>query len=87
MNDSYNADSIKILTPEEVLDKFRWVEIESLSHKYHKPKKFIENGFEACRRAGVDKEYFVQYYLEKNPDYVRNPLVEDAYKDLIREQL
>jgi hypothetical protein len=81
---TYDAGSIKILTPEQVEDKFEWAKLHALSIKYGKPFKWIENGFESCRRCGVDPDYFVARYLDKT-DVERIRAVEDAYRDLTRE--
>lgn len=83
----YDAASIRILTPEEVDDKFEWALINKLSTEYNRSREWIADGIEACRRSGVGTDYFISYYLEKDPNCPRNKLVEDAYTQMKNENL
>jgi hypothetical protein len=82
----YDASSIKILKPEEASEKFEWLKLQQLADHYHCTTEWIERGFKACYRAGVDKQYFISRYLEKDVTVPINALVNDAYRDLLHEK-
>lgn len=82
----YNASSIKILQPEEASERFEWLKIQDLANHYHCTIEWIERGFEACWMAGVDKQYFISRYLEKDATVQINARVNDAYRDLLHEK-
>lgn len=84
--DNYNAQSIRILPPEEVNERFEWHKIEELAQQYQRSPKWIERGFEACWRSGVDKDYFIDRYLKKDQSIALNPIVAEAFRDLLLEQ-
>ena len=63
---TYTAKDIKILNQEES-DVFEFSHVSRLMEKY--PMRSPENikiGIEACRRVGVDKDYFENYYLKQD---------------------
>lgn len=83
---SYTAADIRVLEPQEVVERFTWARIGELCDRYNRPAEWIERGFEACSRAGVDPEaYFVPRYLQKL-DLPRNLEVEVAFVELQRER-
>jgi hypothetical protein len=72
----YNASHIRILKPEEVVQRMPWLKAESLAQQYNRDVAFIRRGLRACREAGVSERYFVSRYLEKDPSVPYNPLVD-----------
>lgn len=80
----YTADSIRILDASEATQRFAWLDVESLATQYRRPAAWIARGLEACRRAGVDRSYFVDRYLERKP-VPRNPIVDEAFRELLSE--
>jgi hypothetical protein len=81
----YNADSIRILQPDEATQRFEWLRIQELAHEYNRSPKWIARGFEACWRAGVEKDYFIERYLNKNKDIPFNEVVNEAFMELLQE--
>ena len=82
----YNAASIRILEPSEVAQRFGWAKVAELAERYRKPAAWIERGLEACRRAGVGDEYFVQRYLRREP-VPRHEGVDAAMRELLTESV
>ncbi len=80
----YTAESIRILDHSEAAQRFAWLDVETLATRYRRPAAWIARGLEACRRAGVDRQYFVDRYLEKR-DVPRNPIVDEAFRELLNE--
>lgn len=78
----YTAASIRILQPEEIVERFEWAAIGSLAAQYRRPAAWIERGFAACQAAGVSPDYFVARYLE-GQDLPRNDAVEYHFRQLI----
>ena len=83
---TYNAASIKILQPEEASDRFEWLKIQELANRYSCTTEWIERGFEACWRAGVDKSYFIERYLNKDNAIPVNVLVGQAFREILHEK-
>lgn len=81
----YNADCIRVLRPDEVEEKFEWMQIQGLANEYKCSPKWIARGFEACWRSGVDKEYFIQKYLEKDPSVAPIAIVGETFMGLLIE--
>ena len=76
----YDASSIKILNQEES-DIFEFSHVLRLMEKY--PNRSPENikiGIEACRRVGVDKDYFENYYLKQDKTVKYIPEVSEVFK-------
>lgn len=86
LNAEYNSSSIRILHPDEAIEKFEWLKIQELANKYHCTVEWVERGLEACWRAGVDKKYFVDRYLEKDKTIPANALVSDAFREILHEK-
>ena len=84
MADSYDAESIRILTPTEVTEQFEWAAIGALAHQYGVPVKLIERGFAACAQVGVDPSYFVRRYLDGVKSVPFREDVDAAYRGLPR---
>jgi len=80
--DGYDAKCIRVLRADEVAERFDWAKSGELAHKYKRDVNWVEMGMEACRRASVDPSYFIRRYLEKEEGIDKNPLVEQAYRDL-----
>lgn len=79
----YNASSIRVLTAKEIQDKFDWNRAKQVADDYNRPVEFISRGFEACRLAGLEPEYFIQKYLEKENIQESEEFTE-IYKDLLK---
>ncbi len=80
----YTADSIRILDAGEAAQRFAWLDAEALATRYRRPVHWIARGLEACRRAGADRSYFVERYLDRKP-VARNAMVDEAFRELLRE--
>jgi hypothetical protein len=80
----YTASAIRILTADEVADRFSWARVAELAERYRKPAAWIERGLEACRRAGVGDEYFVDRYLKREP-IARDDRVDEQMRELLIE--
>jgi hypothetical protein len=63
------------------------LKVEALARDYNTDKAFVGRGIEACRRCSVDPEWFVQKYLEHEPSCPRNPVVEEAFLEILKEEL
>ena len=83
---AYTAANIHILTPSEVASRFTWARAVELAERYRKPAAWIERGLEACRRAGVGDDYFVQRYLRREP-VPRHEGVDAAMRELLTESV
>ena len=81
---AYDASAIQILEPIEASERFPWLRVEALAAQYQRPIAWIARGLEACRRAGVDEDYFVTRYLERRP-IARLEEVDEAFVELLRE--
>jgi len=79
----YDSRSIKILSQIEQ-DEFNFALVARLTAEFPLySERIIRRGIEACRRAGVSTDYFIERYLKDNKvNYPLNKLVEDAYKDI-----
>lgn len=82
--DNYDADSIRILAPAEVVARFEWATIGELAHRFGTPAKLIERGFAACARVGVSPDYFVGRYLVGDKTIPFREDVDAAYRELGR---
>lgn len=60
---SYNANNIKVLSPEELEAKFPWHMVNTLATKYHKPRTVIKRAVEASIATNTPIEYYEQRYL------------------------
>jgi hypothetical protein len=85
-DENYNADSIKILTPDQASEKFGWVNEAELAKKYSRDPAWIANGLEACRRCGVEQDYFINRYLEADKTIPQKEWVSEVFIDLLKEQ-
>ena len=82
---TYTAANIVILTPAETADRFGWVKAAELAERYRKPEQWVQRGLEACRRAGVDPDYFEHRYLQRL-NIPRDELVDAAMRELATER-
>jgi hypothetical protein len=82
---NYDASSIRILSEIE-RDVFNFHLIAKLKLEYpNYPAHVIEIGIEACRRASIDTNYFVERYLKGNKEIPLNSAVESAYSEIKQE--
>lgn len=85
MSATYTASNIRVLTPAETADRFSWVKVAELAERYRRPETWIARGLEACRRAGVDPDYFERRYLQRL-DIPRDDRVDAAMREMITER-
>jgi hypothetical protein len=84
-SDTYNANSIRVLTDDEILDSFDWAKIGHLASQYKRDSDFIERGLLACERVGVHYSYFVGRYLENDKTIPMREDVNAAMADILKE--
>jgi len=82
---TYTASNIVILTTAEIADRFGWAKVAELAERYRRPEQWIARGLEACRRAGVDPDYFERRYLQRQ-DIPRNEQVDAAMREMAMER-
>jgi len=83
---TYTASNIVILTTAEIADRFGWVKVAELAERYRRPEQWIARGLEACRRAGVDPDYFERRYVQRQ-DIPRNEQVDAAMREMAMERI
>jgi len=77
----YTSKNIKIMK----LSDFDFSHAHDLCHAFQRPLVFVQRGLEACRSAGIDKSFFINRYLIGDKTTQKNPKVEAALRDLLRE--
>ena len=82
---SYTAANIRVLTEQEVDERFTWARVGALAQKYSRPSDWIARGLEACRRANVEPEYFIARYLERDASTPFNAAVDEAMREILLE--
>lgn len=85
MNNSYDAHSIKILSDEELRNKFLWLQAGDIAKQYNQPLKFVTRGLEVCYRLGLEPDYFIEKYLRKNKVEEKKEFSE-VYKELMEDE-
>jgi len=85
---TYTAADIRILSDEDVVDRFDFARAAAWANEYEANPEWLQRALEACRRAGADPEYLRRRYLlpggkDTEP---RNPLVDEAMREVLREQ-
>ena len=81
----YCADNIKILTQDEA-EGFQFALIARLCADYPLvSEQCIRRGIEACRRASVLPDYYINRYLKRDASIIKNEIVEQSYRDLMQE--
>jgi hypothetical protein len=85
---TYTAADIRILSPEDAVERSDFARAEAWSIQYGVSPDWLQRALEACRRAGADPEYLRQRYLLPNGRETApvNPLVDEAMKEVLREQ-
>ena len=81
---TYTASSIRVLEAVEITERFTWARVAALADQYRRPAAWIERGLEACRRAGIDDDYFVTRYLRREP-IARHDGADAAMRELLTE--
>ena len=82
---TYTAESISILSEQDVLSRFFWAKSGALAEQYRKPVEWIERGLQACERVNVPHDYFIDRYLRKLP-IAKDEGMEAAFFDILKEQ-
>ena len=82
---TYTAADIRVLTDQEVDERFTWARVGALSEQYSRPADWIARGLEACRRARVDPDNFIVRYLERDPATPFDPAVDEAMREILAE--
>ena len=83
MPQEYNAESIKILTEDEAM-RFDWNRAAELANEYKMPLEWIQRGFEASHRLGIETDYFESRYIYKK-EVEAVPEFEPVFIELLRE--
>lgn len=84
--EEYTANAIRVLKPEETIERFDWVRTGEWASGYpHVPAEFISRAIEACRRAGVDLEYIKHRYLDGDLSVPLNEAVDEQMRQILRE--
>jgi hypothetical protein len=86
MSDTYTAANIRILEPQEVVERFDWAKVGALAAQYHQPAEFVARGLEACTASGVQLDYFVGRYLRWDRSIPRNLDFEAAYQEVVQQE-
>lgn len=81
---AYDENSIRVLSPEEIKQRFDWVRIGDLVHEYNLPVDWVRRGFEACWRLNIEPDYFINKYILKH-DVDPVPDFEAVFKEIIME--
>ncbi|MCL1123183.1 hypothetical protein [Shewanella surugensis] len=84
---SYDASSIRILSDDEVCDKFEWVRAHELATEYKQPLRCVERAIEACRVTGTPLEHYIERYLKNNKSIPKDHTFENAYLDIMKRPL
>ena len=82
---TYTAADIRVLTEKEVDARFTWARVSALAERYSRPTDWIARGLEACRRAGVDPDYFIARYLERDAATPFDSAVDEAMREILEE--
>ena len=82
---TYTATDIRVLTDQEVDTRFSWARVGALADQYSRPTDWIARGLEACRRAGVDPDYFIARYLERDAATPFDAAVDEAMREILAE--
>jgi hypothetical protein len=81
----YTAADIRVLSDQEVDERFTWARVAALAEKYSRPTDWIARGLEACRRADVEPEYFIARYLERDAGTPFDSTVDEAMREILAE--
>lgn len=80
----YDENSIRILSGREAEERFGWLAAETLARDNNLPVEWVERGFEASRRLGIEPDYFIARYIHKQ-DVTHIPEFEDVFIEVVRE--
>jgi hypothetical protein len=83
--DTYTAASIRVLTEADVVERWDWAKINVLASQYGADPGFVGRAIEACNRAGVPIEHFVQRYLQGDRTAPRRPALDEAMRQVALE--
>ena len=67
ISEEYDASSIIILEPEQAIERWFWAKAGALAIQYGRPEDWIARGLQACERAGIPHDFFIDKYLRKLP--------------------
>ena len=81
----YNADSIKILDHDEAIERWFWAKAGELATQYSRPEEWVSRGLQACERAGVHHNFFIDKYLKKLP-LPKHDGVTEAMREILLEE-
>ena len=81
----YNADSIKILYHDEAIERWFWAKAGELTTQYSRPEEWVSRGLQACERAGVPHNFFIDKYLKKLP-LPKHDGVTEAMREILLEE-
>lgn len=81
----YNADSIKILDHDEAIERWFWAKAGTLATQYARSEEWVSRGLQACERAGVPHNFFIDKYLKKLP-LPKHDGVTEAMREILLEE-
>lgn len=81
----YNADSIKILDHDEAIERWFWAKAGELATQYSRHEEWVSRGLQACERAGVPHNFFIDKYLKKLP-HPKHDGVTEAMREILLEE-
>lgn len=80
----YDERSIRILSRREIKERFGWLLAETLARDNHLPVAWVKRGFEASRRLGIEPDYFIARYIQKQ-DVAPNLEFETVFIEIMQE--
>ena len=82
--EEYDASSIIILEPEQAIERWFWAKAGALAIQYARPEAWISRGLQACERAGIPHDFFIDKYLRKLP-IPKHDGVSEAMREILLE--
>lgn len=82
---AYDASSIRILSDQDVAERFEWAKVGSLAAQYKRDPIWIRRGLAACEQVGANPEYFIKRYLEADRSVPFKPEVDEAFRQLLKD--
>lgn len=86
VDSDYTAASIRVLSDDEIYEKFDWAKAGALAATYRVPVEFVERMCEAYDRAGAPLDHGICRYLipggQKEPAI---PAVQAAMREILTE--
>lgn len=81
---AYDENSIRVMSADEIEQCFDWLRLANLAKEHHLPVDWVRRGFEACWRAGIAPDYFINKYIFKK-DVTMVPEFESVFREIVNE--